>query len=919
MFYTSLLLKKIILGAVIGLSVTMVSCSQNDLSEGEATRSGSQASELTYEDAARLLNVGPIGPDEVFADPDSANSDYLAEYFPGMTEYDQSIPLPHDVLGFAPGEMHLTPETLLYYAREVAAVSPSAKLEIIGYSHEKRPLAHLYISSPENIANLEEIRQRHVSAGSSEDYILVLKLAYSIHGDEPSGANAVPLIAYYLTASTDPWVEEFLERTVVIIEPTQNPDGMTRYAQWANSHRANIANADPMQRNKHAGWPGGRTNHYWFDLNRDWIFVVHPESRARIEQYHRWKPHVLGDYHEMAGDTPSYFFQPGHPKRTNPLTLDENQRITASLAKFHAAALDRAGQDYFSGESFDDFYYGKGSAYPDMVGGIGLLFEQTASRGQVRDFDGEKLTFRQTISNQITTSFSLMKGADAMRDEIIAYRFAFRDAERQRAASTRIKGFVFSDDDDPARAHNLVRLLATHQIAVYELSRSVTRDGVKFEPGHAWIVPTDASQYGLVTSLFETRTVFEDNVFYDVSTWNLPTAFNLPYGSLDNVSNLLGNRLLELPQGQPVQVNPEAVAYAIPWNQLEAPRLLEKLLANDVFPRVAAKPFGGELIDGEHKQFAQGTIIVRLRDQDTVDAFQRAVSQVPSVSVTALASGLTADGPDLGSRDMKGIYPVRLALIVGEEVSTSEAGSLWHFIDSQIGAPVTLLDATHAIDADLSDYTHILMVDGAYTRLSDISCDLKEWVQAGGVLVAQKYAVTWVHENLIEGGETYIESCAEVSEQALPGDEGTEEAVEDEGGDAPVYRAYQDFERDNGDRLVRGSVFQAEIDLTHPFSYGIQRDIIPLFRTWNKILEPAIVSYDTPVRYTETPLVSGFVSETKLEELAGTPAVAAHRTGEGHIVTLADDLVFRGIWHGSERIYANIIYFTQTIEDRSDE
>ena len=648
-------------GVLAAAALILSACDQQDtIYGGEVSQkvSGNQGAQTQ---AVELLQGSLPLPTGALADDLASPDNYLASFFPGASDYASDLPLPHNALGFAPGEMHITPEAQFYYLSALAAASPKAQIETIGYSHERRPLAHFYISSPENIANLEALREQHISASKPSNDVLVLKLAYSIHGNEPSGANAVPLIAYYLTASQDEWVQEFLARTIVILEPVQNPDGLARYATWANMHRTQIDVWDAAQRSQHESWPSGRTNHYWFDLNRDWIFTVHPESQARIEQYHRWKPHVLGDYHEMGGDKPSYFFQPGHPKRTHPLTLDKNQSITTALSKFHAAALDQAGQDYYSGERFDDFYYGKGSAYPDITGGIGLLFEQTAVRGATRNFDGEHLTFRQSISNQITTSFSLMRGADALRDDILAYRFTFRDAEKRRAASADISAYVFGDDGDPMRAEALITLLRRHQVAVHALKRSVTQNGVTYEPGHAWVVPANAAQYGFVTSLFETRTSFEDNVFYDVSTWNLPTGFNLPYSGLSNTAGLLGEPTSAPSAPAPLTINPEAVAYAMEWNQLRAPRLLQALLAEGMLPRVSTSPFEADLMDETRRSFDSGTVTVRLRNKDAAETLQRAVARVPGVELHALASGLTHVGPDLGSRGMAVLRPVRPA------------------------------------------------------------------------------------------------------------------------------------------------------------------------------------------------------------------------------------------------------------------
>jgi len=827
--------------------------------------------------------------------------DYLRFYFPDAPAFDPTVPLPHEILGFAPGELHITPETLHAYVKKIADSNPRISIKTVGQSHERRPLTNLYISSPENISNLEQIRQRHLNATSPSDDILVLKLAYSIHGNEPSGSNAVPLIAYYLAASQDPWVQSFLARTVVIIEPVQNPDGLTRFAQWANSHRSETINIDPAQRNHHASWPSGRTNHYWFDLNRDWIFTVHPESKSRIREYYQWKPHVLGDFHEMGGNKPSYFFQPGHPKRTHPFTLDENQKITTELAKYHAKALDKTRQDYFTQERFDDFYYGKGSAYPDVTGGIGLLFEQVAVRGIYRDFGGERVSFRQSIANHITTSFSLMRGSDEMRRRIMDYRFFYRSAEAKRARTSKNKAYVFSDDGDPERARALADILAAHKIKSYRLARKVSRNGLNFYPGAAWVVPAAQENHSLITSLFELRTSFADNVFYDISTWNLPLAFNLPFAPLGSSKGLLGTEFSAVslePEQQ--SISGDATAYAIRWNQLEAPRFLQALLEEGALPRVAAEPFE-----------ATRTLILRMHDPKMASALKKATAKAPSVKIDALSTGLTPNGPDLGSRDMDVIYPVKAALIVGRGVTTTEAGDIWHLFDKIAGIPLTFLDIDRVKKTNLSHYTHILMANGSYSGLDDAKKKLKDWIKQGGTLVAQKKAARWAFEKLIDGQN------GDGDEQGDNKKTGAKNAPENE--DAQNYRVYGGYQTDRGDRLITGAVFNAEIDNTHPFAFGYTGSQIPVFRTWDKTLERSKISYDMPVRYTNNPLKTGFASKKKIDELKGTPAIALHRMGDGFVVALADNLNFRGFWKGTNKLYLNILYFAQTVDKRDDE
>ncbi len=314
----------------------------------------------------------------------------LADYLPEDVAYDADVPKPADILGFEVGEWHVRHDLLVAYMEALAEASPRVHLEVSGRTHEGRKTLLLAVSTPENIRNLERLRQAHLDesdTGETGDGPLVIWQGFSVHGNEPSGSNASLLLAYHLAAGGGD-VERFLQETIVLIDPSVNPDGLGRFAQWANGHRSKSPVPDPNNREHREVWPNGRTNHYWFDLNRDWLLLTHPESRARIANFHRWRPHVLTDFHEM-GSNATYYFQPGVPERRNPWTPIRNEELTRQIAGYHARAMDRAGRIYYTEETFDDFYYGKGSTYPDVNGSIGILFEQASSRGP-SDVDGPR-------------------------------------------------------------------------------------------------------------------------------------------------------------------------------------------------------------------------------------------------------------------------------------------------------------------------------------------------------------------------------------------------------------------------------------------------------------------------------------------------------------------------------------------------
>lgn len=336
----------------------------------------------------------------------------LNYYLPAI-KYDAAIPTPEEFLGYQIGEWHISHDQQYSYLKKLAGLSPRIILKEHARSYEHRPLVHLIITSPANHSRLEEIKTRHLAISDPErsgevdiaDAPVVIYQGFSIHGNEPSGANAAPLVAYYLAAAQGPEIDRMLDEMIILLDPSFNPDGLNRFASWVNTHKnVNLA-TDPDDREYNEAWPRGRTNHYWFDLNRDWLPVQHPESKGRIEVFHDWKPNVLTDHHEM-GSNSTFFFMPGEPTRVHPLTPKKNQELTSKIGSFHAAALDEIGSLYYSGEGYDDFYYGKGSTYPDINACIGILFEQGSARGHLQATDNGLLSFPFAIRNQVTAALS---------------------------------------------------------------------------------------------------------------------------------------------------------------------------------------------------------------------------------------------------------------------------------------------------------------------------------------------------------------------------------------------------------------------------------------------------------------------------------------------------------------------------------
>ncbi|MCD6597575.1 MAG: peptidase M14, partial [Bacteroidales bacterium] len=337
----------------------------------------------------------------------------LNYYLPENISLNLEIPTPEDFLGFQVGEWHVSHDQLTAYMRLLAAKSDRAVIQEYGRSYENKTLLHLIFTSPDNQSKLNELKKAHQdlcdpTKSSNTDISsmpVVILLGYSVHGNEASGANASLLSAYYLAAAEGDEIEKVLENSIILIDPCLNPDGLTRFTTWANMYKSQQISADPNNLAFSEAWPGGRTNHYWFDLNRDYLLLTNPESKGRVQKLQEWRPNVVTDHHEM-GSNSSFFFQPGVKSRNNPLTPDKNYTLTKKIASYHSDALNKIGSLYFSEEIFDDYYFGKGSSYPDINGGIGILFEQASVRGFERETVNGKLTFPFAIRNQFRVSLS---------------------------------------------------------------------------------------------------------------------------------------------------------------------------------------------------------------------------------------------------------------------------------------------------------------------------------------------------------------------------------------------------------------------------------------------------------------------------------------------------------------------------------
>lgn len=825
-------------------------------------------------------------------------------YFSADERFDEVIPTPESSLGYPVGTWHVRHDQLIQYMGTLAKRSNRVNYAEIGQTHEQRKLVHLTISSPENLAKLEDIKRRHLAiwqTGESDNgqkLPLIIWMGYSIHGDEASGSNAAMLVAYYLAASKSDFVKQLLKETVIIVDPSLNPDGLSRFAHWANSHKSKNLVADPENREHQQGWPSGRTNHYWFDLNRDWLLLTHPESRARIEQFHQWRPHVLTDFHEM-GPNSTYFFQPGIPERTNPNTPQQNISLTNLLGEYHAEALDRDKQFYFTKESFDDFYFGKGSTYPDAHGSIGILFEQASARGHLQETQHGLLSFEQAIKNQLTTSLSTFKGALENKEKLQAYQQSFVAETQEEAKKDDVAGFIFEIDRDRTGFNQLLDILQRHQIKVFQVVDDAEIDDQRFAAGKSYFVPNQQPEYRLIKSLFSERKSFKDNTFYDVSSWNIAHAFNLEFAPVPD------NRLRRLTlakepakalPGVKNNLNPEAVAFLFGWEDANAPSLLQTLMKNGFHTNISSRPFTAKTAEGEWP-FFPGTVVVKNNGRQPDSAASRITdfADKAGVKVWSAMTGLTSEGSDLGSRHVLPISSPKLLLVGGEGTSQYEVGEIWHYLDQFIGESPSIVELSRLSKLDLSYYTHLIFADGDYDEVDEKTVEkISSWLRSGGILIGQKRASKWFAEK--EWLQTKFAD---------------KEAI-DKAFDTSTYQ-FSEREQLSAKKRIAGAVFEANVDHSHPLLFGFSEKPLPMFKNSNLIMKKPSKPFVAPATYTASPLMAGYASEELQQLVANTAAIVSHRVGQGRVIAFADNVNFRGYWRGTRRLMTNAIYMSPFI------
>ncbi len=806
-------------------------------------------------------------------------------------------PSPAQVLGYEMGERFTPYSGVQQYARALDAASPRVEYRAYGETYEGRELFQLVIATPENLARLDAIlaanaeltrpetpaeRARQIAASNPA----VVYFSYGIHGNESSSPEAGMWTAYDL-ARDAPEVRGVLQSLVVILDPVANPDGRDRYVQWYRSVRGATANPNPAAREHREPWPGGRFNHYLFDLNRDWAWATQAETRARLAAWFRYNPQVHVDFHEM-GYNSSYFFFPAAAP-INPIYPEHILAWGKRFGQANARAFDQQGWSYFTGDTYDLFYPGYGDSWPALTGAVGMTYEQAGGgiAGEaIVQSSGDTLTLRDRALHHRTTGHATLRTAASGKAQLLADY-----AEGQRTVGLGERDFLLVPGGDAARVEALVAHLRRQGIEVERASAGFRAGATPF-PGFAARGDFPAGTYRvrarqplgrLAITLLQPETTLRAEYSYDVSAWSLPYAYGVAAYRVGAGGGTGWTPVRATGQEAPATVAPQPSAYGYLVLPGEGASLgVVNFLRSGGRVRVLTQPgtFGG-------RSYPAGSWFIANRGNDSLQA--RLARAGLGAAVIPVATGLAERGIDLGSSNVANVRMPRVAVVAGEGVNATSYGAHWWFLDQRLGMPFDALQSTDLASADLSRYDVIVLPDASPRSVRDAGDALKAWVQRGGRLVA------------IAGGAEAVAAMAEVK---------LREAVADTGR-GRFLAGREERERQEWRQEVPGTILAVRLDPAHPLAYGAGLDGRPgetfTLHQGTTVFEPA-ANLETVAYLPRNPArISGVISPENLRRLGEGAVVATRRMGQGSVVLFADDPLFRLFWRSMQPLYVNAL------------
>ena len=814
----------------------------------------------------------------------------------------QSIKSPDEFLGYSLGSKYTPHYKIVNYFNYMAATaSNQMKLEQYGETNEGRPLLLAYIATADNLSKLEDIRKNNLrltglltDKPGDVNAPAIVWLSYNVHGNETSSSEVSMKVLHELLNPANAATKEYLKNIVVIIDPCINPDGRDRYVNWQAQMVGKTVNPDPIAREHMEPWPGGRTNHYNFDLNRDWAWQTQLETQQRLKKYNQWMPQVHSDYHEQGYNNPYYFAPAAEPYHEVITAFQRSFQV--EIGKNNAKYFDTNGWLYFTKEVFDLLYPSYGDTYPIYNGAIGMTFEQGGGpRGSsaVITNTGDTLTLKDRIAHHFTTSMSTLEVVSKNNNRLMTAYKQFFDNNNSNGVGE-YKTFVVTDVNT-SRINAFKKLLDGNAIQ-YGYSNGASLKGYNyftqkeenFTTTNSLVISTYQPKGVLVKVLFEPKSKLADSATYDITAWALPYVYGLQsYAVKEKISADNKNAVVRTPGEIPL----DAYGYLLKYNSFEDAKLLAALLNANIKVRYAERDFSFS-----NNKFSRGTLIVlRKGNEDKIDALQKATTQFRT-TVTPIQSGFMETGFDFGSDKVHFIKKPNVAMITGKGSNSNDAGEVWHLFDKQLDYPITLISADDLGNINLKDIDVLIVPAGRYKFLSDkdASADLKTWVRQGGKIIAIDNAVAQMASGDwgLKMKKTDEEKDKDKKEDAKP-------SYED-------LKKFAESEHDGIKSFIAGAIYKIDLDVTHPLAFGLGDNYYTLKQDDN-VYEFLKDGWNVGV-IKKNNYVAGFVGSKIKDKIKDAMLIGEQGMGNGDIIYLADNPIFRNFWESGKLLLSNAVF-----------
>lgn len=802
----------------------------------------------------------------------------------------QTIQTPAEFLGYEIGTQFSRHADVVRYFEYVAANSDLVTYQEYGKTNERRPLTYAVVTSKTNHGNLENIRKANlaqtglINGDANAANKAIVWLSYNVHGNEASSTEASMVTLYELITSKKAW----LDNTVVIIDPCINPDGRDRYANWFNQVASTPYDPSQVAAEHSEPWPGGRPNHYLFDLNRDWAWATQVESQHRLKVYNKWMPHVHVDFHEQGINEPYYFAPAAEP--FHEIISDWQRDFQTQIGQNHGRYFDAEGWLFFTRERFDLLYPSYGDTYPTFMGAIGMTYEQ-AGHGRaglgINNDEGFELTLIDRVAHHKTTGLSTV--------EISSQNAVQLNQEFKRYfdnSSLKYKSYILKGNKDNLKA--LADLFDKHEIK-YGFASNGKATGFSYSKNGqgsmnydlAMVVGTSQPKGKMVKALLEPDAKLSTPLTYDITAWSLPHAYGLDaIASTATVSTNGTNPFTT----NSTNLSSNAAGYLVRWNSMDDAQFLASLLKEGIKVRFSEKPFANN-----GQTYERGTLIITKSDNKDNSSLAQTVSRLATAHnrQVATASSSFADwGPDFGSPEVKLINPPRIALLKGDSTSSLSYGATWYFFEQTLKYPVTSIDAGRMGRVSLDQFDIIVMPSGWYGGLlGEGAVDkVKDFVRGGGKIIALGNAVG---------------SFAGKDGFSLKRNKNGDDDSEEEENLTP----YADRENESTTNFITGSIFKTKVDTTHPMAFGYT-DIYYSLKLGSNSFAYLDSGFNVAYLSEEVTNVAGFAGATAKGKLGKSLIFGEERMGRGSIIYMADDPLFRAFWHNGKLFFSNAIFFT---------